>query len=108
MVWVYDSGSPNNPNTQARIGVDPTPAPPEYRSEAYARPLAAHPDLFIVSMAGGSARSIKNDIEYRVYQQLLTPNGRKCRYTEPQGSPPTLPDAFYNADPTAQLKDSDL
>jgi hypothetical protein len=103
---VYDSGSPNNPSLQSRINDDPTPPPTDFRSEAYARPSSAHPDLFIVSMAGGSVRSIRADIEYRVYQQLLTPNGKKCKWTG--GPNDTMPNAFYNADPTAQLKESDL
>jgi prepilin-type N-terminal cleavage/methylation domain-containing protein len=109
MVWVYDSNNYNRPdNSQARINFVETPAPAEFSpsEQFYARPSAAHPDLFIASMAGGSVRSIRSDIEYRVYQQLLTPNGRKCKWTDDPTA--VLPKAFRNADPTMQLKDSDL
>ena len=109
MVWVYDdtnASSWNNPTTQERINRD-VDSPASYTSQgsAYARPASAHPNLFIVSMAGGSTRSIRSDIEYRVYQQLLTPNGAKCVWTvDPEAD---MPNAFYNADRTMQLKDSD-
>jgi prepilin-type N-terminal cleavage/methylation domain-containing protein len=113
MVWVYDQSNPMAPPTtlQERINRDSTPPTPPsgYTSTGpkYARPASAHPELFIASFAGGPAKSIRSDIDYRVYQQLLTPNGAKCEWT---GTPANavLPDAFYNADPTMQYKDSDI
>lgn len=45
--------------------------------DMFARPASAHPDLFIVAFAGGNTRSVGNDIDYSVYQRLLTPNGAK-------------------------------
>jgi hypothetical protein len=106
MVWVYDSGSWANPTTQERINNDPVGGNYTTEGARYARPTSAHPDLFIISYASGATRSIKNDIDYRVYQQLLTPNGAKCVWTlDPSEA---LPNAFLNAEPTMQLKDSDL
>jgi prepilin-type N-terminal cleavage/methylation domain-containing protein len=111
MVWVYDQSTPMAPapTLQERINRDATPPTGGYTNAGslYARPFSSHSDLFIVSMAGGTARKVKSDIEYRVYQQLLTPNGAKCEWT---GTPAnaTLPAAFYNADQTMQYKDSDI
>jgi prepilin-type N-terminal cleavage/methylation domain-containing protein len=81
MVWDYDSGDFNDPTTQMRFNQDPV-TPPSYsqfnQRRAYARPASAHPDVFCVVMAGGSTRAVREDIEYRVYQQLMTPNGAKA------------------------------
>ena len=82
MVWVYDAGSPNNPdpNIQVRINDDRFPPADDYANEGqrYCRPTSAHGDIFIATFASGNVRSIRTDIEYRVYQQLMTPNGRNC------------------------------
>jgi prepilin-type N-terminal cleavage/methylation domain-containing protein len=112
MVWMLDENTlPAAPQSQVGINQDVPPSSSGYGTDGprYARPTAAHSGLFIASMAGGSARSIKSDIDYIVYQQLLTPNGRKCEYTY-NGPPPypTLPPAFRNADPDNQLSDDDL
>ncbi|QEG37883.1 DUF1559 family PulG-like putative transporter [Bythopirellula goksoeyrii] len=80
MVWVYDSSEPFNPTTQARFNRDPLT--PQYYGEegpGYARPASAHPEVFNVAFAGGAAKGISQDIEYRVYQQLMTPNGAKAQ-----------------------------
>lgn len=82
MVWTYDRDNFNNPIAkQAPLGRDPDNSI-EYSTlaleEAYARPAADHPEAFNVAFAGGSARSINPNIEYRVYQQLMTPNGAKA------------------------------
>jgi prepilin-type N-terminal cleavage/methylation domain-containing protein len=112
MVWVYDSSSPtswqNPTNLQERIGRDSNP-PPSYSEGGsyYARPASGHPDIFHVAVVEGAARSIRTDIEYRVYQQLLTPDGAKCDWTRDPGDN-NFPRAFRNAEPTMRLKDSDL
>ncbi len=118
MVWVYDSpGTPANalaPTTQARFNRDPT-TPNSYSAlnEAFARPASEHPELFLVAFVGGNTRSIRDSIEYRVYQQLMTPNGAKCvwptdlsiNFSDSTGS--DYVPAFHNADPTSRLSDSD-
>jgi prepilin-type N-terminal cleavage/methylation domain-containing protein len=81
MVWDYDSGDFNDPTTQLRFNQDPS-TPTSYsqfsRPRAYARPSSTHPDVFCVAMADGATRPVREDIEYRVYQQLMTPNGAKA------------------------------
>lgn len=89
-------------------GLPQSPTKSGYR---YARPAGAHGDTFSVVFCGGNVREINQDIEYRVYQQLLTPNGAKCVYTlnpkPPLVGSGNLPNAYYNADPENQLQDSD-
>ncbi|MEO2048128.1 MAG: DUF1559 domain-containing protein [Pirellulales bacterium] len=87
MVWVYDSSNPlaPNPDFMDRFNRDTrsdTSAPygkPIGRSTSrFARPASSHPEIFIVTFVGGSTRSISENIDYRVYQQLMTPNGAKA------------------------------
>lgn len=83
MVWVYDNANPLNPTTQARLNRLPLPPaiPPNfYESErqGYARPASSHREVFNASFVGGSAKAVNENIEYRVYQQLMTPNGAKA------------------------------
>jgi hypothetical protein len=83
MVWVYDPSNYNNPSSQARINRLPDPPPNQPFATfgpAYARPASEHPELVIAVFAGGNVQSISDQIEYRVYQQLMTPNGRNARY----------------------------
>jgi hypothetical protein len=44
----------------------------------FSRPASEHPEIFVAVMAGGNTRDINEAIEYRVYQQLMTPNGQKA------------------------------
>jgi prepilin-type N-terminal cleavage/methylation domain-containing protein len=44
----------------------------------YARPSSAHKGGMNVTFCGGNAHFLRDDIDYTVYQQLMTPNGRKC------------------------------
>jgi hypothetical protein len=112
MVWVFDSSEPFNPAlpennpAQARFNRQADPAPTDYAIQRarYARPASAHPEVFNVVFAGGNTKTINDTIEYRVYQQLMTPNGAKCVWP----ATPTvnnMPDAFYNADPQMQLSE---
>lgn len=48
------------------------------KGHMYARPASEHPGLFMVAFCGGNAREIADNIEYRVYQQLMTPDGQKA------------------------------
>ncbi len=87
MVWVYDSNNFNNPSTQARINRIPDPAPNQTFAAlgaAFARPASEHPEIVIAVFAGGNTKSISEQIEYRVYQQLMTPNGRNSQLTQTQ------------------------
>lgn len=84
MVWVYASSSPNNPaeaGLQAPINRDPV-SPQSYAGynppQSYARPASEHNAVFNVVFAGGNGKAVSQDIEYRVYQQLMTPDGAKA------------------------------
>ncbi len=45
---------------------------------AFRRPASTHPELFLAVFVGGNTRSIRENIDYRVYQNLMTPNGTKA------------------------------
>jgi prepilin-type N-terminal cleavage/methylation domain-containing protein/prepilin-type processing-associated H-X9-DG protein len=80
MVWVYDSSNPLAPiNTQAPISRNPNNAI-EFggTGEYFARPAGAHPNSVNAAFADGSTKPLNINIEYRVYQQLMTPNGAKA------------------------------
>ncbi len=89
MVWTYYPTRPEDPSKhqnesleegmQERFNRDSL-SPTSYGAEGrfYARPASAHPELFNVLFAGSNARAVRADIEYRVYQQLMTPNGAKA------------------------------
>ena len=44
----------------------------------FARPASEHPELFVAAFCEGNARDIRESIDYKVYQQLMTPNGLKA------------------------------
>jgi hypothetical protein len=46
----------------------------------FARPSSEHPEIFIAGFCQGNAREIRENIEFRVYQQLMTPQGMKAAY----------------------------
>jgi len=81
MVWVVD------PNGQERFSQEGSGDPFASNAEEgpfYARPASNHPaGVFNVIFADGHGLSIQPDIDYLVYQQLMTPNGRKC--VDPRG-----------------------
>jgi len=84
--WVYDINSPNLPKKelQQRINRDlrDTPNPYDFHDgqtgSQFMRPASAHPEVFVVAFCGGSIKSLNENIEFRVYQQLMTPNGAKA------------------------------
>ncbi|MCC6493591.1 MAG: DUF1559 domain-containing protein [Pirellulales bacterium] len=86
-VWLYDQSTAPAPPPQSEfqpINVDTRqPSPGTYTSAnpsyLFARPASEHPEVFIAAFAGGSTREIRQDIDYRVYQQLMTPNGLKAQ-----------------------------
>jgi prepilin-type N-terminal cleavage/methylation domain-containing protein len=113
MVWVFDQGSPASPTTQMPLNREFLPgtqgqSPDSYTAQGftYARPASEHPDLVIVVFCGGNTRSINQDIEYRVYQQLMTPKGADCVWTEDPTAPlQTAAPPFRNLG--TQLSDSE-
>jgi len=86
MVWVFDSSNPFAPTTQQRINRDIEERNQPFGSyrEGFARPASEHPEVFVVAFCGGNTKEIRENIDYRVYQQLMTPNGQKAAiYNEP-------------------------
>ena len=45
---------------------------------AFRRPASSHPELFLTVFVGGNTRAISENLDYRVYQQLLTSKGAKA------------------------------
>jgi prepilin-type N-terminal cleavage/methylation domain-containing protein/prepilin-type processing-associated H-X9-DG protein len=71
MVWVLD------PAEQERIGkTDSTSFDPA--SPATARPASSHGGGANVAYCDGHSGYLRDDVDYVVYQQLLTPKGSKC------------------------------
>jgi prepilin-type N-terminal cleavage/methylation domain-containing protein len=88
MTWVYDASSPLAPSPQrfAPINRDVRTGNSTFLAAGaqYARPASAHPELFIAAFCGGNTRSIRESIDYRVYQQLMTPDGLKAESLDPK------------------------
>lgn len=84
MVWYYNQGDPLNGfaptgtmepiNRDLSESISYSNATPSYR---YARPTSEHPEVFVAAFCGGNVRDVRENIDYRVYQQLMTPAGQK-------------------------------
>lgn len=99
MVWDYQ----DDPPQQARIGqADSTTFDPT--NQSYARPASSHGGGANVAYCDGHGGYLRDDIDYIVYQQLLTPDGRKC--VNPMADPTNPPDTrikqFQDAPPLAE------
>lgn len=107
-VWVANtSPQPGNAITdQERINGNSTDlAVFPYNLPLFARPASAHGSGFNATFCDGHNQFIRDNIDYIVYQQLMTANGRKCiDPMDPQVSGPTAPaiTAFRNAPPLAE------
>jgi len=68
----------------------------------YARPASAHSGGMNVAFCDGHGDFLRDDIDYKVYQQLMTPWGRKC--VDPASHTPVSATikAFQNAAPLAE------
>ncbi len=82
MVWVLGPPPSTWPTTDlAPPNRDTDPPSASYTmgmGQFFARPASEHPEIFVVAMAEGNTRDVNEQIEYRVYQQLMTPNGQKA------------------------------
>jgi prepilin-type N-terminal cleavage/methylation domain-containing protein len=82
MVWVLGPPASQWPtNVLALPNKDTDPPSASYTmgmDEFFARPASEHPEIFVVAMAEGNTRDVNEQIDYRVYQQLMTPNGQKA------------------------------
>jgi prepilin-type processing-associated H-X9-DG protein len=111
MVWVVQQSYPQPPTDQALPGRELATgipmAGPTSTGYVYARPNGAHGGSFNAVFCGGNVKEMNQNIDYRVYQQLMTPNGSKCVWTTNPNNSNAMPAAYFNADPTAQLKESE-
>ena len=121
MVWVYDE--PQNFNAPPEsiyypFGQTRSLQGTQYigdfivaggNSAPFSRPASDHPGLFIAAFVEGNTKKIDNSIEYRVYQQLMTPNGNKAVYPglDPTGDPSEI-DQMRNAFNQFPLSDGDF
>ena len=93
MTWFYESGTP--PAAPYRTPSNPGGRVEQFNREnpdqnmpyvmhqngvPYIRPASDHPGVFNVTFVGGNTRTISQDVDYRIYQQLLTPNGAKAEF----------------------------
>jgi prepilin-type processing-associated H-X9-DG protein len=89
-VWVVPANNATSPaqpvlttaRDQEAINRDTasTPLSPQYdpKIPRYARPASAHSGGVNVAFCDGHGDFLRDDIDYTVYQQLMTPWGRKC------------------------------
>jgi prepilin-type N-terminal cleavage/methylation domain-containing protein/prepilin-type processing-associated H-X9-DG protein len=105
MLWVVETTpQPGNGITnQERINFTDATTYSPY-SPNFARPASGHGGGVNVAYCDGHGGFLREDINYVVYQQLLTPNGRKCVDPRvPDANPAPLPiQAFRNAPPLAE------
>lgn len=61
----------------------------DYTSEGarFARPASEHSEVFIAAFCQGNAREIRDNIDFKVYQQLMTPQGLKAAYANSPDKP---------------------
>jgi prepilin-type processing-associated H-X9-DG protein len=99
-------------NDQERIGADSAqlgvfdPTIPRF-----ARPASAHGSGANIAFCDGHSQYLRDDIDYVVYVQLMTPNGRKCedasshRGPNTQSLPANDPIRVYRTAPPLAEKD---
>ncbi|QDU91248.1 Fimbrial protein precursor [Pirellulimonas nuda] len=81
-----------------------TPSQPKY-----ARPGSSHPaNVVNAVMADGSAKSINKDIDYTVYQALMTAEGRACVYPPDHTAKLGSGDAIYTFRRLPPIADKDF
>lgn len=84
IVWVVNANPqplpPDSITSQERINRDSSPNVPVWNPQhtLFARPASAHNSGVNVVFADGHTNFVREDMDYTVYQRLLTPNGKKC------------------------------
>lgn len=90
MVWLPGVAAPGPPPVTdfQPLNRDTRTPPSDSYSDGqgyqFARPASEHPEIFNVAFCGGNTRAINEAIEYRVYQQLMTSDGK---YADNPASP---------------------
>jgi hypothetical protein len=96
MVWVlWDTANQAGPDPEDQLRFsqeDPNSTFFSDRTPQYARPASNHPaGSFNVIFADGHGSALNADLDYLVYQQLLTSQGSKCvDVADPYVTPPSV------------------
>jgi prepilin-type processing-associated H-X9-DG protein len=81
-VWVVNASPVAGTaiTNQERINRDSATGPPVWNAQQtnFARPASAHNSGVNVVFADGHTLFVREDMDYTVYQRLLTTNGKKC------------------------------
>jgi hypothetical protein len=105
MVWVVNTNPDigRNVDDQERINGNKSDAVDfNPRATLFARPASNHGDGALVAFCGGNTMFLRNDIDYIVYQQLITPEGRKSVDPRDHGNDGPEMTAFRNAPPLSE------
>ena len=87
-------------NLQQPFNSDEQPQSYGMQGAQFARPSSDHPEIFVAAFADGHVQSLNKNLDYRVYQQLMTPNGAKAQN-------PARPGTYLTIFMTPPLSDSD-
>ncbi|WP_428307592.1 DUF1559 domain-containing protein [Lacipirellula sp.] len=100
MVWVVDPQNPRSPRADLMERFNRDTRAEGEREQPYAasgarfaRPSSNHGSTFNVAFCGGGVKEIDENIDYTVYQQLMTPNGARAAPADAPDQPfeKTLP-----------------
>jgi prepilin-type N-terminal cleavage/methylation domain-containing protein len=81
----WDPGSLGWPNTPYDASQPPTVPPnPTVNSNHAARLSSRHPGGVIATFVGGNTKFLKEDVDYRVFSLLMTPNGANATTKSPK------------------------
>jgi prepilin-type processing-associated H-X9-DG protein len=76
----YEIGFVWHPQLDPATQQDMRVVSPDLAKYEHARPSSGHPGYFNIGFCDGHVRSIDQNIDYRVYAQLMTPSGREAAY----------------------------
>ncbi len=85
-----------NTPTGVKTGTEPYPNQKKAGPEGAPFPSSNHPGIVTMSMCDGSARTVSENVDERVYTQLMTPDGTKLRVLS--GGQPFVSEAPLSAD----------
>jgi prepilin-type N-terminal cleavage/methylation domain-containing protein/prepilin-type processing-associated H-X9-DG protein len=89
--WDPDAGA---------AGTDPVPPKINFDPEGdHPRPSSRHPGVVNVFYCDGHGGALSDGVDYLIYQQLMTPWGRKAAEIAGMNAAPTLPNLYSPFDP---------
>ncbi len=111
MVWLLSTEQPLEKDQEA-INQDHSPdgiySQVPVAPTRFARPSSNHPEIVLASFAGGNVRSLRETIEYSVYQRLMTPNGSRCSAPRQLQNDSLSQEAIHDLQSLPVLSDSDF